>query len=146
MLNKLKPAPGSKKTRKRVGRGVGSGHGKTSCRGQKGAGQRAGSGKGPGFEGGQMPLQRRVPKKGFTHQREFEYVILNLAALSVFGKDAEVSPATLLEKKLIRKAADRVKILADGEVEVPLFLKVHRISQAARRKVEEKGGKVEVLA
>ncbi len=129
-----------------MGRGVGSGHGKTSARGQKGAGARSGGGKGPGFEGGQMPLQRRVPKKGFYHRRQIEYVILNLKTLSVFGKDAEVSPATLLEKGMIRKAGDKIKLLAGGSVEVPLTIRVHRISEAARRKVEEAGGKVEVLA
>ncbi len=146
MLHQLSPAPGSKKAGKRVGRGVGSGHGKTSCRGQKGQRARSGRGKGPGFEGGQMPLQRRVPKKGFYHKREFEYAILSLRKLAVFGKDAEVSPETLLAKGLIRKATDKVKVLADGAVEVPLRLRVHRISEAARRKIEQAGGTVEVLA
>ncbi len=146
MLNQLSPAKGSKKARKRVGRGPGSGHGKTSCKGHKGARARSGSAKGAGFEGGQMPLQRRVPKKGFSHQRAVEYTILNLARLSVFEGAAEVSPATLLAKGLIRKADDRIKILGTGEVMGPLTVRVHRISAEARRKVEQAGGKVEVLA
>lgn len=93
-----------------------------------------------------MPLQRRVPKRGFYHKKAVDYVILNLKALSVFGKDAEVTPETLLEKGLIRKAGDKIKVLAVGNVDVPLILRVHRISRSARQKVEDAGGKVEVLA
>jgi large subunit ribosomal protein L15 len=146
MLNKLSPARGSKKSVKRVGRGPGSGHGKTSCGGHKGAKARSGSHKGAGFEGGQMPLQRRVPKKGFPHEPFVTYVILNLQALAVFSSGEEVSPETLHGKGVIRRVTDRVKVLAQGDIAVPLTLRVHKISEAARRKVEEAGGKVEVLA
>jgi large subunit ribosomal protein L15 len=145
MLDQLKPPPGSRKTSKRVGRGSGSGHGKTSCRGEKGQGARSGGGKGPGFEGGQMPLQRRIPKRGFHSRNRVEYTILSLEKLGAFGKNAEVTPETLKEKGLIRKSTEKVKILADGEIQVPLLIRVHRISGAARKKVEEAGGKVEVL-
>ena len=92
-----------------------------------------------------MPLQRRIPKRGFHSRNRVEYTILSLEKLGAFGKNAEVTPETLKEKGLIRKSTDRVKILADGEIQVPLLIRVHRISGAARKKVEEAGGKVEVL-
>lgn len=146
MLHELRPAKGAVRPSKRVGRGPGSGHGKTSCRGQNGQGQRSGSGKGPGFEGGQMPLQRRLPKRGFTHLREIEYVIINLERLSGFAGGAVVSPDTLFEQGMIRRKSDRVKILGDGGVAVPLTVRVHKISKSARQKIEAAGGTVEVLA
>ncbi len=146
MLQTLKPAPGSKKARKRVGRGPGSGHGKTSCKGQNGQRARSGGGKGPGFEGGQMPLQRRLPKKGFRNPDKVRYALVKLGQLAAFDAGSQVSPETLAAKGLIRNERQPVKILAGGSIAVSLKVNVQRISQTARRQVEEAGGTVEVLA
>ncbi|MBM4440188.1 MAG: 50S ribosomal protein L15 [Candidatus Rokubacteria bacterium] len=146
-LEDLRPAAGSVKRRKRVGRGIGSGHGKTSTKGQKGQKSRSGGGTRPGFEGGQMPLYRRIPKRGFLpHGGKTEYAVVNLKALERFAANSTVDPVVLAEARLIRRAGrERVKVLGNGEVAHALTLKVHAISESARAKVEAKGGRVELL-
>lgn len=146
-LSDLRPAPGATKRPKRVGRGPGSGHGKTSTKGHKGQKARSGGGKGGGFEGGQMPLYRRVPKRGFTPRERTAYAIVNVASLSAFEGGSIVDPDALLNARLIKRS-DRaaVKLLGDGEIASPLTVKVHAASQSARKKVEAAGGRVEVLS
>jgi len=147
-LEDLKPAPGTKKKRKRIGRGPGSGHGKTSTRGNKGAGARSGTRKAGGFEGGQMPLYRRLPKRGFMpHGGKTEYAIVNLKSLGAFPAQSVIDPDGLVERRLIKRSGrDLVKILGGGEVAHALTVKVHAISESARAKIEAKGGRVELLA
>lgn len=144
-LQELKSPPGANKRTKRVGRGIGSGHGKTSCRGHKGQKARSGGGTRPGFEGGQMPLQRRLPKRGFTNIFKKEYAIVNVKDLNIFEDGIEVTPELLRANGLIKTAKDGVKVLGDGELEKKLILKVHKISKQAEEKVTAKGGKVEVI-
>jgi large subunit ribosomal protein L15 len=146
-LEDLRPAPGSVKRRKRVGRGPGSGHGKTSTKGSKGQKARSGGGKAGGFEGGQMPLYRRIPKRGFLPRGgKTEYAVVNLADLDAFAANSTVDPDALAEKRLIRRnARERVKVLGTGEVPHALTVKVHAISESARAKIEGKGGRVELL-
>ncbi len=145
-LNELRPAVGSRRSRKRVGRGPGSGHGKTACKGHKGQKSRSGGGVPPWFEGGQMPLQRRVPKRGFSNIRfKKRYAVVNVSALESFDENAEVTPESLKEKGLIKKIFDRVKILGDGEITKPLKLKVHKISESARKKIEAAQGQIELI-
>jgi large subunit ribosomal protein L15 len=146
-LEDLRPAPGSVKRRKRVGRGPGSGHGKTSGKGSKGQKARSGGGKAGGFEGGQMPLYRRLPKRGFLpHGGKTEYAIVNVKALERFAANSTVDPEALAEARLIRRnGRERVKVLGTGEIAHALTLKVHAISESARAKVEGKGGRVELL-
>jgi large subunit ribosomal protein L15 len=144
-LSNLKAPKGSRKARKRVGRGPGSGTGKTSGRGQKGQKARAASKKKPGFEGGQMPLQRRLPKRGFTPLTRNDYAIVNVAALNAFDAGTEVTPELLAETGMIRKASDKVKILGNGDLTVSVSLKIHKISQSAADKVSAAGGSFEVL-
>ncbi|HOA90478.1 MAG: 50S ribosomal protein L15 [Bacillota bacterium] len=144
-LHELSPAPGSKKTSKRVGRGIGSGLGKTAGKGHKGQLARSGGGKGPGFEGGQTPLQRRLPKRGFTSIFKKEYAIVNLADLDRAFADGEVvTPESLYEKGVIKKKLD-VKILGNGELGKALTVKAQKFSKAAVEKIEAAGGKVEVI-
>lgn len=143
-LHELSPAKGSRTKRKRVGRGPGSGHGKTSCRGHKGQKARSGGGPARGFEGGQMPLQRRLPKRGFTNLFRKEYNIINVVDLNRFDPNAEVDLATLKEKGLIRKKKDGVKLLGSGHMDHPVVIKVQRASRVARDKVEAAGGKIEI--
>lgn len=143
-IESLAPPPGSRKKRKRVGRGPGSGHGKTSCKGHKGQKARSGGGKGPGFEGGQMPLQRRIPKRGFTNIFRKEYTTVNLKDLKSIKADV-ITPESLLEEGIIRGYKDGVKILGDGEVERPFVLRAHKFSKGARGKILSAGGKVEVI-
>jgi len=135
------------KRRKRVGRGPGSGHGKTSTKGQKGQRSRSGGGKGGGFEGGQMPLYRRLPKRGFLpHGGKTEYAVVNLKSLGRFAANSTVDPEALAEARLIRRSGrDRVKVLGNGEVPHALTLKVHAVSESAKAKIEAKGGRVELL-
>jgi len=142
-LSNLKPATGARKARKRVGRGPGSGHGKTSCRGHKGQKSRSGGGIPIGFEGGQMPLTRRLPKRGFTNIFKKRYALINIADLSVFEKDSTVDAAALMEKGLVKKIYDGVKLLGNGEIDKPVILKVHKWSKAAHDKIVAAGGKVE---
>jgi large subunit ribosomal protein L15 len=144
-LSNLKAPKGSRQARKRVGRGPGSGTGKTSGRGQKGQKARAASKKRPGFEGGQMPLQRRVPKRGFTPRTRNEYAIVNVATLNAFEAGTEITPELLAERGMIRKASDQVKILGNGDLTVSVSLKAHKISQSAADKVSAAGGSFEVI-
>ena len=147
-LHDLSPAPGSKKRRKRVGRGTGSGKGKTAGRGMKGQGARSGGGKGPYFEGGQLPLVRRLPfRRGFTNIRRVEYKPVNLDRLQEkFGEgQQEVTPEALIEAGIIKRSDKAVAILGDGELSTALTIKAHRFSKSAREKIEAAGGTVEIL-
>lgn len=146
-LGELAPAPGARRRPKRVGRGPGSGHGKTSGRGHKGQRARSGGGKAVGFEGGQMPLYRRVPKRGFTPRARVAYAAVNLKALGVFAAGGVVDPDSLAAARLIKKAERaRVKILGDGALPHALTVRVHKVSASARAKIEAAGGRVEVLS
>ena len=145
-LHDLAPAPGAKTNRKRVGRGCGSGLGKTAGRGTKGQNSRSGGGTPPWFEGGQMPLQRRIPKRGFTNIFREEYGIVNVGTLQKFPSGAEVGPDQLREAGLLSKRFKAVKLLADGDLQYPLTLRVHKASQAAIQKVEALGGRVELIS
>lgn len=144
-LEELKSPPGANKRSKRVGRGTGSGHGKTSTRGHKGQKARAGGGVRPGFEGGQMPLQRRLPKRGFTNIFKKEYSILNVEDLNIFLDDTEVTPELLQEAGLVKSFKDGIKLLGDGELEKRLVVKIHKASQQAQEKITARGGKFEVI-
>ncbi len=144
-MSNLKPAPGSTKRRKRVGRGDGSGHGKTSCRGHKGQGARSGGNTPPGFEGGQMPLQRRVPKRGFRNPFRKSAAVVNLGQLEIFASGSEVTPELMVERGLIHGGDERVKILSDGLLSKPLTVKAHGFSSKAKEKIEASGGKAELL-
>lgn len=140
----LAPPLGSKKKRKRVGRGPGSGHGKTATKGHKGQKARSGGVKGPGFEGGQMPLIRRVPKRGFTNIFRKEYTTINLRDLEKVRADT-ITPEILLEEGIIRDYKDGVKILGQGEIGRPINIKAHKFSKGAKEKILSAGGKVEVI-
>ena len=142
-LNELKPAEGSTAVRKRVGRGIGSGNGKTAGRGHKGQWARSGGGVRPGFEGGQMPLARRLPKRGFHNIFATEYAIVNLSALNVFEDGAEVTESELLAKGLVSKVKDGVKVLGNGELTKKLTVKAAAFSASAKEKIEAAGGKAE---
>ena len=142
-LSNLKPAKGSQKTRKRVGRGPGSGHGKTSCRGHKGQNSRSGGGAPLGFEGGQMPLTRRLPKRGFTNIFKKRYALINITDLATFDKDSIVDEGALVEKGLVGKVYDGIKLLGNGEIDKPITLKVHKWSKTAIDKIVAAGGKIE---
>ncbi|ERM91006.1 MAG: 50S ribosomal protein L15 [Caldanaerobacter subterraneus] len=145
-LHDLKPAEGSTKKKKRVGRGIGSGHGKTSGRGHKGQNARSGGGVRPGFEGGQMPLTRRIPKRGFTNIFKKEYAIVNVGTLEErFEDGAEITPEVLIEKGIIKDVKDGVKILGDGELTKKFTVKAHKFSQSAVEKIQAVGGKAEVI-
>jgi len=144
-LHELHPAEGSTSAQKRLGRGTGSGLGKTSGKGHKGAKARSGGGKRPGFEGGQMPLYRRVPKRGFTNIFGTEYAEVNVERLEVFENGATVDAKALLEKKIIRKELDGVKILGGGELTKKLTVKAAKFSESAKEKIEKAGGKAEVM-
>lgn len=145
-LNDLRPDQGSKQKRKRVGRGTGSGHGKTAGRGTKGQGARSGGGKGPYFEGGQLPLARRLPyKRGFTNRNKVVYEPVNVGELAGFEAGAEVTPVTLTIVGLLNKPDVPVVILGDGDIDVALQVKAHRFSKTAQEKIENAGGSVEVL-
>ena len=144
-LHELHPAEGSTASQKRLGRGAGSGLGKTSGKGHKGAKARSGGGKRPGFEGGQMPLYRRVPKRGFTNIFGTEYATVNVERLEAFENGATVDAAALLEKKIIRKELDGVKILGGGELTKKLTVKAAKCSGSAKEKIEAAGGKAEVI-
>ena len=144
-LHELHPAEGSTASQKRLGRGNGSGLGKTSGKGHKGAKARSGGGKRPGFEGGQMPLTMRLPKRGFTNKWRVEYATVNVERLEVFEDGAVVDAAALLEKKIIRKELDGVKILGVGELTKKLTVKAAKFSATAKEKIEAVGGKAEVI-
>ncbi|ABZ83974.1 50S ribosomal protein l15 [Heliomicrobium modesticaldum Ice1] len=145
-LHELKPAPGSRQKPTRKGQGIGSGLGKTAGRGHKGQKARSGGGVRPGFEGGQQPLQRRLPKRGFTNARfKKEFAIINVGDLDVFEAGTVVTPELLLERKMIKKLKDGVKLLADGNIEKALTVKLHGVSEAAAEKIKAAGGQVEVM-
>jgi large subunit ribosomal protein L15 len=144
-LNNLKPAPGARRKNKRVGRGPGSGHGKTSTRGSKGHSSRSGGGMASWFEGGQMPLYRRIPKRGFTSPNKIENQIVNLAAFERFDVSREIDLAYLREVGLINGPNPRVKILGNGEINAAFKVRVHAVSQSAREKIEAKGGSVQIV-
>jgi len=144
-LHELSPAPGSRKERKRAGRGTGSGTGKTSGRGHKGQNSRSGGGVRPGFEGGQNPLYRRLPKRGFVNPTRKEYAIVNIEELNNFAADTEVTPELLAEQGIVKNAKSGIKILGNGEVTVKLTVKANKFSQSAVDKIEAAGGKTEVI-
>jgi large subunit ribosomal protein L15 len=144
-INELAPAAGSKHKKKRVGRGPGSGHGKTACRGHKGQKSRSGGGPARGFEGGQMPIHRRLPKRGFTNPFKKNYNILNVKDLEQFGANSILDSTSFMEAGLIKKMGDRVKLLGQGEISHPLTIKLHKVSRSAREKIESAGGTVEIL-
>lgn len=144
-LSNLQPAPGSTKNKKRIGRGPGSGAGKTAGKGHKGQKARSGGSIKPGFEGGQMPLQRRLPKRGFTSLAKKVYSLVNLRDLDQFESGSIVDLETLGQAGLVRDIKDGVKILADGELSKALTVQAHKFSKAAAEKIEAAGGKAEVL-
>ncbi len=144
-LSQLKPAPGSTKNRKRIGRGPGSGTGKTSGKGHKGQKARSGGSIKPGFEGGQMPLQRRLPKRGFTAINKKDYNLINLRDLDCFDAEATISLELYGKAGLVKKMKDGIKILADGELSKALTVQAHKFSRAAVEKIEAAGGKAEVI-
>ncbi len=144
-LNELKPAEGSRKKKKRVGRGTGSGLGKTAGRGTKGQKARSGGGVPPWFEGGQMPLQRRLPKRGFTNIFRTEYGIVNVRDLARFDAGTELGPEELKSAGLVRKNVKAVKLLGEGEVSGAYTVRVHKASASAVAKIEAAGGKVELI-
>lgn len=144
-LSSLRPPAGQTRQRKRVGRGMGSGHGKTSSRGSKGQGSRSGTRTRPGFEGGQMPLQRRVPKRGFTNIFRKRYAIVNVKQIAQLG-ESTVSPELLVERRLVRKLYDGLKVLGEGELKGPVTVSAHLFSKSAREKIEQAGGKAEVIS
>ncbi|MCI1944706.1 50S ribosomal protein L15 [Clostridium luticellarii] len=144
-LHELKPAEGSKKSRKRIGRGTGSGFGRNAGKGEKGQKARSGGGVRIGFEGGQMPLYRRIPKRGFTNIFAKEYFELNVDKLNIFEDGTEVTPELLLEKKIIKRTKNGLKILGNGELQKKLTVKAAKFTKTAAEKIETAGGKVEVI-
>jgi large subunit ribosomal protein L15 len=144
-LHELKPAEGSRKTRNRVGRGIGSGNGKTAGRGHKGQNSRSGGGVRPGFEGGQNPLYRRLPKRGFTNPTRKEFAILNLDQLNRFEDGTEVTPELLIETGTVSNAKDGIKILGNGKLDRKLTVKANKFSTSAVEAIEAAGGKTEVI-
>ncbi|NQT23075.1 MAG: 50S ribosomal protein L15 [Candidatus Omnitrophica bacterium] len=145
-LSELKSPKGSLKRKKRLGRGAGSGHGKTSCRGHKGQKSRSGSGPHVGFEGGQMPLIRRIPKRGFTSKNRLVYQIVNTKTLNAFKKDSTVDAQALSEMGIVKALDAPIKILGDGELSKALTVKVSAFSASAKKRIEEAGGKVEIVS
>ncbi|MDQ6422108.1 50S ribosomal protein L15 [Paenibacillus sp. LHD-117] len=144
-LHELAPAPGSTQAPKRKGRGIGSGNGKTAGKGHKGQNARSGGGVRPGFEGGQNPLYRRVPKRGFNNPFRKEYAIVNIEDLNSFAAGTEVTPQVLLEQGVISNPLAGIKILGNGELKVELTVKANKFSQSAVEKIQAAGGKTEVI-
>lgn len=145
-IGTLRPPRGASKRRKRIGQGTGSGHGKTATRGSKGQRSRAGSRMRPGFEGGQMPLHRRLPKRGFTNIFKKCYTLVNLRDLQDFKSGERITPELLLERGLIRRIRDGVKILGDGDLKTSLHIAAHRFSKPALEKIQKSGGKAELIS
>lgn len=151
ILSNLKPAAGSRKKRKRIGRGQGSGHGGTSTRGHKGAGSRAGSGYRPWFEGGQMPLARRIPKRGFHSPFKIEYQLVNVETLEKLSADGKIqggtiSPEILVKLGVVKKSTGPVKVLGNGELKTKLTVSAHAFSKSAIQKIETAGGKAQTIS
>lgn len=144
-LHELQPAPGSRKSRKRVGRGMGSGMGKTSTRGHKGQNSRSGGGVKPGFEGGQTPLARRIPKRGFTNPNRKEIVALDVSILNRFAEDTVITPEYLKEQGVVKNLKDGIKFLGNGDIEVKLTVKANAFSKSAAEKIAAIGGTAEVI-
>ena len=144
-LSNLRPPRGSRHKKVRVGRGMGSKLGKTAGKGNKGQQSRAGYSRRWGFEGGQMPLHRRIPKRGFRNPFGTDYAIVNVASLNVFAAGANVTPEGLLERRIVRQAALGVKVLGTGELRVALTVRAHRFSKSAEQKIVAAGGKIELL-
>ena len=145
-LHTMHPAEGATTTKKRVGRGIGSGLGKTSGKGHKGQNARSGGGVRPGFEGGQLPLFRRLPKRGFTNAKfKTEYAVINLSDLNKFEDGAVVTPELLKEMGLVKQQLDGIKVLGNGKLEKKLVVKAHKFSNVAQEQIEKLGGKAEVL-
>jgi len=144
-IEDIQPAEGSRKRKKRVGRGFGSGHGKTSCKGHKGQKARSGGPKGAGFEGGQMPLQRRIPKRGFTNNFRFEYAIVNLDVIEKLRPEGTVTPELLIEHGVIKDIKNGLKVLGNGTLQGPVTVKADSFSASATAKIQAAGGKAEVL-
>lgn len=145
-LHNMYPNEGSTKVRKRVGRGVGSGTGKTSGKGEKGQNARSGGGVRPGFEGGQLPLFRRLPKRGFSNAKfKTRYAVINLSDLNKFENDAVVTPELLGEMGLVKNQLDGIKVLGNGTLEKKLVVKAHNFSSVAKEQIEKLGGKAEVI-
>jgi large subunit ribosomal protein L15 len=144
-LHELSPAKGSRKAPKRLGRGVASGTGKTAGRGTKGYNSRSGGGVRPGYEGGQMPLQRRLPKRGFTNIFKKKIAVINIRDLAKFDKGSVVDTDALIQAGLVKGQRDGIKLLGQGEINYSLDVRVNQISQSAREKIETAGGKVEVI-
>jgi large subunit ribosomal protein L15 len=141
----LRPPRGATRHRKRLGLGRGSGHGKTATRGSKGQGSRSGSRLRPGFEGGQMPLHRRLPKRGFTNTFKKRYGLVNLRDLGGFSTEQKITPELLIERGVVKRLWDGLKVLGDGELKVPLTVSAHLFSKAAVEKIQRAGGRVEVI-
>lgn len=144
-LHELGPPEGSRKNKKRKGRGVGTGNGKTAGRGTKGQNSRSGGGIRPGFEGGQMPIHRRLPKRGFSNIFKKYYAIINVSDLERFESGSTVNEAALIQKRIIKGKYEGIKLLGDGDISYPLVVQVNNVSRAAREKIESAGGKVEVV-
>lgn len=144
-LHELRPAKGAVKNRKRVGRGGSSGTGTTAGRGSNGQNSRSGGGVRPGFEGGQMPLFRRIPKRGFKNRNTIEWTIINIETLNAFEDGTEITPALLVETGLIKKINDGVKVLGNGELNKKLNIKANKFTKSALEKIEAAGGKAEVI-
>lgn len=144
-LHELKPSEGSRKERNRLGRGIATGNGKTSGRGQKGQKARSGGGTRPGFEGGQLPIFKRLPKRGFTNMNRKEFAIVNLESLNRFEDGTEVSPELLLETGVVSKEKAGIKILGNGKLDKKLTVKAHKFSASAKEAIESAGGNTEVI-
>jgi large subunit ribosomal protein L15 len=145
-IGTLRPPTGANKRSKRVGQGMGSGHGKTATRGAKGQRSRAGMRMRPGFEGGQMPLHRRLPKRGFTNIFRKIYAIVNLADLADFKPEEKITPELLVARGLVKKLGDGLKVLGDGELKSPLHVAAHAFSKSAVEKIQKAGGQAEVIS
>ena len=141
-LNSLRPPAGSRKKRKRVGRGDGSGHGGTSCKGAKGQNARSGGGVSPGFEGGQMPLARRLPKRGFRNVFRKEIISINIEKLKGFPAGSVIDEDSLIQAGFVKRKGDGIKILGKGDLDYPLSLRVNMVSRGARSKIEAAGGSI----
>jgi large subunit ribosomal protein L15 len=145
-IGTLRPPVGANKRSKRVGQGMGSGHGKTATRGSKGQRSRAGMRMRPGFEGGQMPLHRRLPKRGFTNIFRKVYAVVNLKALADFKAEEKITPELLVARGLVKQLGAGLKVLGDGELKSPLHISAHLFSKSALEKIQKAGGKAEVIS